>query len=137
MMAELHGKAISVPDKLNGWVVRKLLPLDYLQSDYARNHRRLSVFANKGVRCSVPGCRHEGAFLIEADQVSRKTGKVEGIHLDVYTKDFVLMTVDHHLALSKGGNDHLDNKVPMCTKHNSKKSNMPPEKFYERFGSSK
>ena len=134
MMVTVKGKQIPVPEILHGWFPVKVLPLEFLNSDYARRHHRLSVFAFKGVRCSVPNCPHEGAFLLESEQRSRKTGEVQGIHIDLYTKDFALMTVDHNVALSKGGSDNLDNKVPMCSKHNSKKGSLPPEIFYERFG---
>jgi 5-methylcytosine-specific restriction endonuclease McrA len=134
MMVIINDEQIQVPEKLHGWYPVKVLPLEFLNSEYARRHRRLSVFAFKGVKCSVPNCKHEGAFLMECEQRSNKTGKVQGIHIDLYTKDFALMTVDHHIALANGGNDHLDNKFPMCSKHNGKKGKLPPEIFYEKFG---
>jgi 5-methylcytosine-specific restriction endonuclease McrA len=133
MMLTIKDKQIQVPEKLYGWYPVKVLPLEFLNSDYARRHRRLSVFAFKGVRCSVPNCPHEGAFLLESEQRNKK-GEVQGIHIDLYTKNFALMTVDHHVAKSQGGNDHLDNKFPMCSKHNSKKGSQDPEIFYEKFG---
>lgn len=83
-----------------------------------RDHRRLTVFYNKGYCCAVPDCPREGYYLIAARQ--ERGG---GIHIDVYTKDFHLMTVDHILPKSKGGGEELENKQPMCAYHNTKKGN--------------
>lgn len=120
-----------LPVKLSGRKVVKEISLDFLQSDFAKNHRRLSVFANKGLRCSVPGCKCEGSMLIETVQMN-KDGSVSGVHIDLYTEDFILMTVDHHVPLSKGGSNDLVNKNPMCEPHNSKKSNLSAEVFLQR-----
>lgn len=78
------------------------------------NHRRLRVFANKGLKCAY--CEKRGIYLIEA--VDHRGA----IHVDVYTKDFELMTIDHVIPKSKGGHHHdLSNLVPCCNKCNMKK----------------
>lgn len=135
MMAIVEGKPIEVPAKLGGWVVQKVMPLDFLNSEWAKNHRRLSVFFHKGLQCIVPNCKCKGAFFVERG-CTNKHGKIMSIHVDLYTADFQLMTVDHHQPLSKQGKDHISNKFPMCEHHNSKKGSLLPEIFYERFGKS-
>ena len=130
MMAIIDGQRKEVPEKLTNRVVQRVMPLDFLNSEYARKHHRLQVFGEKGTQCVVPGCTCKGVFLAETAQVNKKDGKISSIHIDLYTEDFQLMTVDHHIALSKGGSDHIDNKFPMCERHNSKKSSKDPEVFY-------
>lgn len=127
---------IQIPEKLGGWIVQKVIPLDYIDSDYVKNHRRLQVFAIKGIECSVRDCPCKGAFFIERVDTNKK-GEPKGVHVDLYTEDFQLMTVDHHIAKSKGGNDTIENKFPMCAHHNTKKGRLDPEVFYSRFGVAK
>jgi 5-methylcytosine-specific restriction endonuclease McrA len=98
----------------------EVLPMSFLESDYAMGHRRLIVFARKGLHCTAPGCERVGVHLI------RTVDPGGGEHIDVYTKDFILMTVDHTMPVSKGGSDRLDNKEPMCCKCNSRKSDKVP-----------
>ena len=87
---------------------------------------------NEGVKCSVPNCTCEGAFIIERAQLNKK-GEVLSLHLDVFTKDLQLMNVDHHIPKSQGGKDCLSNKFPMCYKHNTRKGSTSPEVFYKQF----
>lgn len=94
----------------------KVLPLSFLETDQAKSHRRLSVFHNKGLKCAAEGCECEGKYVIVA--VDNGGGK----HIDVYTEDFKLMTVDHIHPRSKGGDDTLENKQPMCQKCNERKA---------------
>lgn len=87
------------------------------------NHRRLKVFFNKGVECSTPGCNNKGAFLLTYRDNNG------AIHIDLYTEDFLLMTVDHTIPLNPQdksipkGSEKLSNKEPMCRTCNSKKGN--------------
>lgn len=70
-------------------------------------HRRLSVFCAKGtvcVCCSIEGTR----FIVSVDNGG-------AVHYDVYTDDYSLMTVDHVIPLSGGGEDEIENKIPMCS----------------------
>jgi 5-methylcytosine-specific restriction endonuclease McrA len=43
-------------------------------------------------------------------------------HIDVVDKDFNLMNVDHIMPKSQGGGEEMENKQPMCERHNSKKA---------------
>ena len=107
------------------------LPLEDLYTEYAF-HSRLQVFAEKGVECVT--CNRVGAFLIISREnasykQSRKRGTVGKVHIDLYTEDFVLMTVDHivpKFIARKNGWTHgmiecLDNKQPMCDDCNNGK----------------
>lgn len=87
-----------------------------------KTHTRLKVFYNRGIECVKNNCHKKGKWIMMTRDVSR------GLHLDLYTEDFELMTVDHIIPKSKGGTNHLANKQPMCTKCNSNKSNKLPEK---------
>lgn len=110
-------------DKL--WNKYKRLPIEVLEFKELRkhkNHRRLTVFYNKGLQCSNPNCNKVGKFLILTDQCNKK-GKIIGRHLDVYTKDLELMTVDHIIPKSKGGPMTLENLRPMCSRCNMKLGN--------------
>lgn len=93
-------------------------------------HRRLSVFYHKGVECANPLCDREGAYVCVTKEI--KTGRK---HVDVYTEDFVLMTVDHIYPRKQARRDglptwyieSLTNKQPMCEICNHKKSDKLPE----------
>ena len=132
MIYKLKEQTLEVPEFLQKWKVLRIIPLQYLNSEHAHRHHRLQVFAEKGVKCSVPGCDREGAFIVERAQLNKK-GEIMGVHLDVFTKDFHLINVDHHVSRSQGGKDRLDNKFPMCYQHNSRKGSIDPEIFYKQF----
>lgn len=79
-----------------------------------KEHRRLRVFYHKGTVCV--NCGIEGVRLIKRlDNGS--------VHLDLYTKDLVMMTIDHIIPKSLGGDDSLDNLRPMCSHCNSIRGN--------------
>jgi 5-methylcytosine-specific restriction endonuclease McrA len=91
-------------------------------------HRRLEVFYKKGLKCTTPDCDKEGIlFALELDPG-------QGKHIDLYTKDNELMTVDHDNPLSNGGTWDLENLFPMCEKHNAKKGSIIPEKYKKTNG---
>jgi hypothetical protein len=46
MMVRIEKRKIEVPAILGGWIVQKVIPLEYINSTYARNRRRLQVFYN-------------------------------------------------------------------------------------------
>ncbi len=77
-------------------------------------HHRLRVFKQKGYKCVV--CD------IEGDNVKLTKDNSGAIHLDLYSGDR-LMTIDHTIPKSKGGNNHINNLKPMCCKCNSEKGN--------------
>lgn len=98
----------------NGWRFVELLPFNHLYEVY-HNHHRLEVFAKKGLKCVHPECDKRAVHLIVT--VDHNGAR----HVDVVDKDFKLMNVDHIYPRSKGGPDTLENKQPMCVRHNSKK----------------
>jgi 5-methylcytosine-specific restriction endonuclease McrA len=79
------------------------MSLDYLEK--YKDHRRLKVFYHKGTKCAF--CSKEGVRLI-------KRMDNGSIHVDLYTADLTLMTVDHIIPKSFGGDMSLDNLRPMC-----------------------
>ena len=93
-----------------------IIPIEELNTTY-KNHRRLKVFHEKGCKCIVPDCNREGKLLIDA------VDNQGGHHVDLYTEDLELMTIDHIHPKSKGGKSKLKNLQPMCQYHNSKKGN--------------
>lgn len=101
------------------YTFHSLLDLASLHSKYA-SHRRLRVFHHKGLKCVNESCSKEGKFLIKAKN------KAGGYHVDIYTAEFELMTIDHILPKSKGGKNDLDNLQPMCSSCNSKKADKTP-----------
>lgn len=113
------------------------LPMSDLYTEYA-DHHRLMVFAKKGFDCAT--CNRVGTFLIISQEThdykeSRQRKSVGSIHVDIYTDDFTLMTVDHIVPRSVARElgwtwdeiEALDNKQPMCNTCNSKKSNRLEE----------
>lgn len=115
------GKKIAVPEKIgHNYTPVRVIPTNYLHGKKVKNHKRLSVFRENGLKCSADGCSNEGAFLIEGKDHNG------GLHIDLYTVDFVLMTIDHVIPRSKGGSNRMENKVPMCSKCNTNKADLLP-----------
>lgn len=119
ILLPFNDKIIEVPSKIgHSYTPIKILPIEDLKNKYSR-HKRLKVFHNKGFKCV--SCNKVGKYLI----VARDKGN--SIHIDLYTEDFKLMTVDHIKPKSKGGTYDLDNLDPMCSKCNSKKADKYKE----------
>lgn len=91
------------------------LPIQLIHSTYAK-HRRLRVFHVHGLTCASTFCNKKGEYLIKA------RNSEGGFHLDIYTKDFELMTIDHIVPKSKGGTNDIGNLQPMCHTCNAKKA---------------
>lgn len=98
-----------------GRTVVQELWFDELYTAYSM-HKRLRVFAEKGTKCVA--CGAEGKHLIES--ADKKSG---ALHVDLYTADLELMTVDHIIPKSKGGKNHITNYQPMCFTCNAAKGN--------------
>lgn len=107
------------------------VPFSELYTTYA-DHHRLQVFAEKGTVCV--SCGRVGTLLALGREMQnykqyRKRGTVGAVHIDLYTDDFVLMTVDHivpkkvckELGLSTVIMESLDNKQTMCDPCNGSK----------------
>jgi 5-methylcytosine-specific restriction endonuclease McrA len=90
--------------------------MSLLQTRFS-THRRLRVFSTFGLECAHPSCNKKGEYLIKA------RNNAGGFHIDVYTKEFELMTIDHILPRSLGGKDNIENLQPMCNTCNAKKGN--------------
>ena len=105
---------MKLPHTLNGNQVLKQLDSALLYTKY-KTHRRLQVFANKGTACVR--CGIDGVYLLSSVDPGG------GHHVDLYTADFVMMTVDHILPRSKGGANTLENYQPMCQHCNGRKGN--------------
>ncbi|MFD2569397.1 HNH endonuclease [Spirosoma soli] len=109
---------MNLPDVLNGNRVQKELDFELLQTKFSK-HRRLQVFAQKGTSCVR--CGVEGVHLIASIDPGG------GYHVDLFTADFTLMTIDHIVPRSKGGRSTLANYQPMCQYCNSRKGNTMEE----------
>lgn len=107
---------------LRGQTLIEVLPLADLYQVY-NEHRRLKVFVHKGRECVV--CGREGVLLLKT------MGRAGDIHVDLYTEDFILLTVDHTVpkaeARKLGWNtqeiEALTNKQTMCDPCNGHKGN--------------
>lgn len=103
--------------------------LDVILAKYEKNWR-LKVFVHKGLACSNPDCDKEGDRIVywyDYGWTPPQDGAVfsKGLHIDVLAGD-TLMTVDHVLPKSKGGTNHIDNLVPMCSPCNQRKADKIP-----------
>ena len=84
------------------------------------NSQRYQTFFTKGTKCVC--CGIEGKYFAK-----EKVSCDKSYHLNLYAIDEngkeVLMTKDHILPKSKGGQDHIDNYQPMCVRCNKAKGN--------------
>lgn len=113
---------IEIKMRLQGKIIDRELSLKLLHTEY-KDHRRLGVFHRKGTVCVCCGAGKEGVRLVE-NHTETKKGRVGSTHVDIFTKNWTLMTVDHIIPLSEGGTWHWSNLQPMCTRCNSKKGSL-------------
>jgi 5-methylcytosine-specific restriction endonuclease McrA len=107
---------MNIPPKIgHNFTFHEQFEIDLLSSRFA-THRRLRVFHHHGRKCANPGCGKEGVFLIKAKNTDG------GFHIDLYTEQYELMTIDHIVPKSKGGKNTLENLQPMCHTCNTKKA---------------
>lgn len=119
-----------LPKKLrsSGYSQPILLPFSLLYNKY-KSHSRLRVFVNKGLKCVF--CDRKGALLIKAIDRGGQW------HVDVYTNDLHLMTIDHIVPKSKGGKNNIENLQPCCHECNSKKGCKDNEEFKKELEANK
>lgn len=123
LLLPFEDKLIEVPNKIgHNYIPVKILPLEDLQTKYSR-HKRLKTFAYKGLKCVK--CDRVGKYLIAAKD---KSGS---LHIDLYTKDFELMTVDHRKPKWLGGTYDIENLDPMCCFCNTEKGGEYGEYDYK------
>ncbi len=116
-MPESQNQPIQIPAKIgHSYTFTEFISFEKLHTAFAK-HRRLRVFHVHGTLCANAGCSKEGIYLIKA------ANNQGGFHIDVYTKDFEMMTIDHILPRSLGGSDAIENLQPMCNTCNHKKGN--------------
>lgn len=82
---------------------------------------RLQDLLRVGKCCVVPNCGVIG------DRICVTLGKDGGVHIDLYDKNYVLLTIDHIIPKSKGGKNHISNYQTMCIFHNSEKGSKIEE----------
>lgn len=114
-MTYIYSLINTLPNKK---ILIKVHQMQELLQEPFKSHRRLRVFAEKGLKCAYYG--KLGIHLITAYD---KKDKGKYSHTDVYTEFMELMTVDHMRPLSKGGTWDIENLVPCCQTCNSRKSN--------------
>jgi 5-methylcytosine-specific restriction endonuclease McrA len=81
-------------------------------SSKSKRLKNLIKLGNECVSCGLTASK----FMFGID-------KGGGSHLDMYSSDNTLFTIDHIQPLSKGGRDHIDNMQLMCSPCNEKKGN--------------
>lgn len=84
---------------------------------------RLLTYHVHGVRCCVPGCTIHGQYFA----IERDLSPGSKYHLNLYCKQNgqeVMLTSDHKIPKSRGGRDCIENRQPMCYKHNAEKGNQ-------------
>lgn len=88
------------------------------------NSQRYQLFFTKGVKCCC--CGIEGKYFRK--ERSRRQKNNQRYHLNLYGVNDdgieILITKDHIIPASKGGNNHLSNYQTMCEICNKKKGNQ-------------
>ena len=81
---------------------------------------RYMTFYQKGTKCIC--CGREGTYfkLCVDETINRR-------HFNLYADDGTLMTKDHIMPKSKGGNNTVENLQTMCTICNKEKGNKVPD----------
>ncbi len=88
---------MQIPQKLgHNFTFHEMFDLSMLNTRFSK-HRRLRVFHTHGTRCAMPECSKEGIYLIKAKNTDG------GYHIDLYTIEFELMTIDCGFAASPSG----------------------------------
>lgn len=106
------------------WIINRVGMIDiaeFMRLYERTDHRRLRVFARKGVACISCGLAATH-MIVWVD--FHLEGKGDNLHIDliaVTSGGDILMTVDHRQPVSKGGGNEIENCDPMCAPCNFKK----------------
>lgn len=98
----------------------RILAINQLPKDFKKK-KKWKIFFKKGFNCYL--CNKQGVYLIES--VDRKNM----IHIDLYTSDFMMITMDHCHPASRGGGSGIKNLFPCCHKCNKDKGILTIEEF--------
>lgn len=82
---------------------------------------RLYTLLKLGRKCVVPNCKVVG------DKICVRVEKGGSVHVDLYSKDYTMLTIDHIMPKSKGGANHISNYQMMCLPHNTQKGSKITE----------
>ncbi len=103
-------------------------------SHYTKNWQKLNPEKNRINRRRHEHSRTERRRKLEVRHTWREweelLDKFEGIC--AYCKTAKADTRDHVVPISNGGTDDIENILPACRSCNSRKSNMPLEKFIKK-----
>ena len=83
-----------------------------------RKSLRYMTFYQKGCKCV--SCGKQGTHF----KLDGSNDNPERMHFNLYADDDTLMTKDHIIPRSRGGQDHVDNLQPMCVDCNVRKGNF-------------
>ncbi len=96
-----------------------------LDGDKIKPSSRYALFKDKGIKCIK--CGISGSFIAKECNLNLYLKGINSFHLNLYAitrnGDEVLMTKDHIIPKSKGGENSLSNYQVMCQKCNLRKGN--------------
>lgn len=100
-------------------------------SPYGSLGRRWTCYKIKGFSCVTCGKTATHIIVWAELTKSNKDGRcrrTKGFHVDAFIKDHnLLLTVDHIIPRSKGGENNQKNLQPMCEKCNGTKGDKIPD----------
>lgn len=95
-----------------------MLPLE------VQNSKKWRAFAEHNFKCYI--CELRGCYIIKRllpiFNAKKKRGRIK---YSLHTVHFQLMTIDHVIPKSQGGENEVENMRPCCKKCNSSKSDLP------------
>ena len=120
----IRGEIFSIEEVLNKIVPpctrTKQALVDFGGNMIKMNSLRYQLFKEKGVTCC--SCGLKGSYFVQEKHLEK-----ERFHFNLYAIDSegkeVLMTKDHIIPDSAGGQNHISNFQVMCQKCNTQKGN--------------
>lgn len=99
-------------------------PFNYEGVECSTAGNRLLTYHIHGTKCCVPGCTMHGQYFAVEKAINQVDAKY---HLNLYCNQNgqeVMITSDHKFPKSRGGSNRIENRQPMCYKHNTEKGNQ-------------